>query len=93
MLQSGERVRGSFFDVRWLESPFGATRVALVAPKHGRNSVARNKLKRRMREIARNVVLPTPVSFDMLFRARPEAYAAQFAELEADVTRAIAKVK
>ena len=46
---------------------------------------ARNRLKRRLREIARVSILPALTSrgcaIDVLVRARPEAYSASFIEL------------
>jgi ribonuclease P protein component len=57
-------------------------RVALVVPRYGFTAVRRNTLKRRLRELSRTVVLRVPASRDLLIRARPEAYAAKFAQLE-----------
>ncbi len=58
-------------------------------PKHGHENVERNKLKRRLKEIARTRVLPrlweAGASSDLLIRARREAYAAAFAELAEEI--------
>jgi len=78
-------VRARSLDLRVLESPRGHVRVAIVVPKHGHNSVKRNKLKRQLREITRTHVLPARSSFDVLVRARREAYAATFDALLADI--------
>jgi ribonuclease P protein component len=56
-----------------------------VVPKYGFSSVERNKLKRRLRELARQQLLALPVSCDVLVRARREAYAADFDRLRSDV--------
>jgi RNase P protein component len=45
-------------------------------------------LKRRLRELVRTRLLTEAPSVDVVIRARPEAYAASFAALEADVVRA-----
>jgi len=62
-------------------------------PKYGRRIVDRNKLKRRLRELGRREVLPTlderGVPRDVLFRARPRAYAVDFGTLAADVRGAV----
>ena len=50
-------------------------------PKHGKSSVERNLLKRRLRELARTVLLPRMASIDMVIHARPSAYRLTFAEL------------
>lgn len=49
----------------------------------------RNRVKRRLREILRRVVLPrlagAGLDLDVLVRARREAYDASFAELESEL--------
>lgn len=66
-------------------SPVAHPRVGLVVPKHRRNSVERNKLKRRLREVLRLQVLPRlsdeGARIDVLVRARREAYDASFEQL------------
>jgi ribonuclease P protein component len=61
-------------------------------PRHQHSAVDRNRLKRRLKELARVELLPalrhTPAA-DVAIRARREAYAAEFDSLRADV-RAIA---
>jgi ribonuclease P protein component len=56
-------------------------RIGVVVPKHGRNIVDRNRLKRRLRELARVRLLPVIGSVDLLLRAEPEAYTVSFDEL------------
>lgn len=61
----------------------------MVVPKHRRTAVARNRLKRRLREIGRTLVLPVldeaGLPLDVMVRARPEAYRATFAELRGEL--------
>ena len=57
-------------------------------PKHGQSSVARNRLKRRLRELARLTLLPGLPPVDLVIRARREAYDARFAALAAELARA-----
>lgn len=58
-------------------------------PRHRRRVVERNRLRRRLREIARTEVLPrlrrADVPRDVLVRARPEAYSAPFARLREEL--------
>ncbi len=77
-------------------SPVAYPRLGLVVPKprqkalkrsgriHGA-AVQRNRLKRRLREIGRRLILPelraAGMAVDVLVRARPEAYEASFGEL------------
>lgn len=79
-------MKARLLDVRRLESSTGSLRVALVVPKYGFTAVRRNRLKRRLRELARQTLLPRAVSCDVLLRARREAYTASFELLRADVT-------
>lgn len=60
-----------------------------MVPRHGREIVERNRLKRRLRECARTELLPrcltAGVEVDVLLRARAEAYAATFQELRDEI--------
>jgi ribonuclease P protein component len=75
-------------DVRAIASPLGHPRVGIVVPRYSGSAVDRNRLKRRLRELVRTRLLPAALSVDIVIRARPDAYAASFDALEADVTRA-----
>jgi ribonuclease P protein component len=50
--------------------------------------VARNRLRRRLREILRRDVLPRLPSIDLVVRPKRAAYAASFAVLRAELTDA-----
>jgi ribonuclease P protein component len=56
-----------------------------VVPKHRQTAVARNRVKRRLREILRLEVLPRlercRLGVDVLVRARRAAYGASYREL------------
>lgn len=56
-------------------------------PKYSRTSVARNRLKRRLREIVRTELLPHLTAGDLVVRARREAYDASFGELHEQLVR------
>jgi ribonuclease P protein component len=60
-------------------------RVGVVVPKYRRDIVERNRVKRRLRELARTRILPTLGSIDILVRAKPEAYSASFEQLSVEV--------
>lgn len=68
-------------------SPRGRPRVGVVVPRHGRSIVERNRLKRRLRELARRMWLPAArdshLAADLLIRCLPEAYDASAGELRA----------
>jgi ribonuclease P protein component len=63
-----------------------------VVPKYGHSSVERNKLKRRLRELARRQLLTLAASCDVLVRARREAYQATFERLQGDVDHVAAQL-
>jgi ribonuclease P protein component len=59
--------------------------VGLIVPKQKHTSVERNRLKRRLRELARTRLLPVLPPVDVVVRTLPEAYGASFAALEREV--------
>lgn len=61
-------------------------------PRHGRSAVDRNRLKRRLREIVRQDVLPNSHGIDIIVRAAPAAYALPFADLRAEVHGALGRL-
>ena len=61
-----------------LASPLLHPRVGLIVPKYNRSAVARNRLKRQLREIVRTQVLELLPQVDVVIRARASAYAAGF---------------
>ena len=67
-------------------------RVGLIVPLHKNSAVARNRLKRRLRELARTRLLPSDLPADVVVRVRPEAYAATFEALTTDIIRALAQL-
>ena len=56
-----------------------------MVPKLGRTAVARNRVKRRLGELVRRELLAHLGPYDVLIRARPEAYKATFEQLREDV--------
>jgi ribonuclease P protein component len=64
-------------------------RVGWIVPKLGHNSVERNLVKRRIREILRQDVCPRllqeRVTADILVRARKSAYGAAYSDLRSEL--------
>jgi ribonuclease P protein component len=83
--REGKRIRTAHCDVRVSASLFPSGRAGIVVPKFGRNSVERNRVKRRLCELVRRELMPHLQQIDVLIRTRPEAYAASFDALRADV--------
>lgn len=71
-------------------------RVGLSVSKRVGGSVTRNRVKRRLREIFRELVVPGgggETSWDFVASARPEAAEATYEELRYSAQRLISKVK
>jgi ribonuclease P protein component len=67
-------------------------RVGFVVPKYKHSSVARNRLKRRLRELTRLHLLSLDHSADVVLRVRPDAYGASFDALALDIARVRAQL-
>lgn len=67
-------------------------------PRHKQTAVARNRVKRRLRELVRCALLPALSArgvlapLDVVVRATPEAYAADLASLSGDLRRVAEKL-
>ena len=87
-------------EVRYLASPLRVPqavvpRVGIIVPKHGKSAVARNTVKRRLRELARLELLPLLAgrpALDVVIRTMPSAYAASFEALRAALQKAAAQL-
>ena len=82
-------------DVRVLASPLALSRIGIVVPRHQHSTVDRNRLKRRLRELARLELLPAIrgiAAMDIAIRARREAYAATMDALRTDIDTIRARV-
>jgi ribonuclease P protein component len=84
-IREGKRIRTAHCDVRILASLLPSGRAGIVVPKHGRSSVERNRVKRRLTELVRRELFAQLGTTDVLIRARREAYEATFDELRKDV--------
>lgn len=87
---NGRRYRAGPLDVFVAPAPGALPRFGTVVPLHRRRVVDRNLLRRRLRELGRRYVLPrlrdAGRPLDILVRARPDAYAAAYAELRSELT-------
>jgi ribonuclease P protein component len=93
LFRRGKRKRTRHLDVFIAASPVSHARLGLVVPKHRHNSVERNLVKRRLREIGRTELLPRLAgcspALDVMVRARAEAYGAPFDALRAELRRVV----
>lgn len=79
-------------DVAWRPNSQGHARAGIVVPRFGETAVARNRLRRRVREILRRELLASLPAVDVVVRARRDAYTAAFAELRAELADAAARI-
>ena len=94
--QKGKRFRTGLIEVRAVASPLCRSRVGLVVPRYRQTAVARNRVKRRLRELARLRLLPALAArppADVVIRATPAAYAASYTELGAELERVIRQLE
>ena len=70
----------------WLDNPTGQPRIGLIVPKFQSTAVARNRLRRQLREIWRRELQPKVRSAgDLVVRARREAYRAGYVSLREEM--------
>jgi len=68
-------------------------RIGVVVPKYRRNIVERNRVRRRLRELARIRLLPVLGNVDLLIRAKPSAYTSGFPELTREIDHIAGMIK
>lgn len=86
VLERGRRRRLDHLEVIWSDNSAGHPRLGLIVPKFQLTAVARNRLRRRLREIWRQELKPVQGSRDLLIRARRGAYDVSFSSLRDQLT-------
>jgi ribonuclease P protein component len=84
-LTHGRRRRLEHLDMIWIDNQTGHPRMGLIVPKFQTSAVARNRLRRRLREIWRRDLQTSQPPGDLLIRARREAYQATFEDLRSEL--------
>ena len=93
MRREGKRVRSAHIELRVAASPLSCARVGFIIPKHGRDIVDRNRLKRRLRELVRTTALSKLAPQDVVLRVLPGAYALSWDALSAELTAIVGRLK
>ena len=91
--REGQRVRTPHLDLAWRPGTRDNARAAIVVPRYQFTAVARNRLRRRLREILRRGVLTTMPAVDFVIRAKRSAYGAPFAVLRTELADASSRLK
>jgi ribonuclease P protein component len=81
ILEGGRRKRLGHLEVLWMDNSTGHPRLGLMVPRFQFTAVARNRIRRRLKEIWRRSIAPEIGSVDLIVRARPGAYRATFDQL------------
>jgi ribonuclease P protein component len=84
-LTEGRRRRVEHLDMIWTDNTTGHPRMGLIVPKYQSSAVARNRLRRRLRELWRLELQPHQPAWDLVIRARREAYGATYPALRDDL--------
>ena len=79
--RAGKRLRTEHLEARMAVSLLSYCRVAVIVAKYKHTIVERNRLRRRIRELARMCLLPSCVGMDLIVRALPSAYGVNFGQL------------
>lgn len=87
MKKAGRRLRTEHLDVRATDSLLSHARVTVIVAKHGHTIVDRNRLRRRLRELARTRMIPNLGGIDVVVRSLSSAYETSFDELTAEVAK------
>lgn len=74
--------------MRYLASPLRRPRVGVIVPRYSHSAVERNLVKRRLRELIRTELLPSMEALDVVVRAAPSAYKADFDTLRQALRKA-----
>jgi len=88
----GRRLRTPHLDLAWRPNRAGHPRTGIVVPRFQFTAVARNRLRRRVREILRRHTLASLPPVDLVVRAKRVAYAASFAVLRAELTDVVRRI-
>ena len=86
-------MRTEHLDVRASDSLLSHVQAAVIVGKLGHTIVERNRLRRRLRELVRTIVLPETEALDVVIKALEAAYDASFVELRKEVEQIREKLR
>jgi ribonuclease P protein component len=81
-LAKGRRRRSAFLEFIWIDNAVGHPRMGLIVPRFQATAVARNRLRRRLKDAWRKRVHSSQPAWDLLIRAKREAYGATYPVLQ-----------
>jgi ribonuclease P protein component len=86
-MRVGSRIDTGHLSVSWVPNHKGNPRLGLVVPLYGGTAVSRNRLRRRLKEVARVSVMGKLDGTDVVIRAKPNAYRTDFSTLRVEILR------
>ena len=84
VVRSGRKARRTYLDIHWTTNETGHSRMGLIVPRFQQTAVARNLLRRRLKDIWRTELGQKAPPRDVVLRARRESYRASFLALRED---------
>ncbi|HET7040368.1 MAG TPA: ribonuclease P protein component [Gemmatimonadales bacterium] len=81
----GRRRRTAHLEMLWRDNSAGRPRLGLIVPRFQFTAVARNRLRRRLKEVWRRELQGSLPALDLVVRAKREAYAAPFEQLRTEL--------
>jgi ribonuclease P protein component len=81
----GRRRRTAHLEMVWRDNTAGRPRLGLIVPRFQFTAVARNRLRRRLKELWRRELQGGLPGLDLVIRAKREGYGATFAELRTEL--------
>lgn len=81
VMRSGTARSHRILVLRWRRTGRSESRVGFSTPRSLGGAVVRNRVRRRLREIAREQLTGIGAGYDLLLIARPEAATATYADL------------
>lgn len=92
LYKKGKRYRGKYFNLIYLSSASGSSRVAVVVSKKVGNAVKRNKFKRWIRTLFRRNKNLLKDPFDIIIIVKREILEASWLKLQEDYLTAIKSI-
>jgi ribonuclease P protein component len=90
--RQGTAYRGRLFSVHAFPNEHGTPRLGLSVSRKVGNAVARNAVRRRLREVFHSCIPEISGDLDLVVSARPAAADADFEELREEFSESLGKV-
>ena len=91
--EDGRRWRTTHLELSWRPNRTRHARIGIIVPRFQFTAVARNRLRRRLREVLRREAVAHLPAMDLVLRAKPSAYRAPFAVLRADLMGGVSQIR